>query len=33
LFRAKAGEPIDYSNHKLMYLDLSGLDFKGARFT
>jgi Pentapeptide repeats (8 copies) len=33
LFKAKAGAPIDYSNHKLMYLDLSGLDFKGARFT
>lgn len=31
LFKAKAGEPIDYSNHKLMYLDLSGLDFKGAK--
>ena len=33
LFKTKAGEPVDYSNHKLMYLDLSGLDFKGARFT
>ena len=33
LFKAKAGAPVDYSNHKLMYLDLSGLDFKGARFT
>ena len=31
LFKTKAGEPVDYSNHKLMYLDLSGLDFKGAR--
>ncbi len=31
LFKAKAGEPVDYSNHKLMYLDLAGLDFKGAK--
>jgi len=31
LFKAKPGEPVDYSNHKLMYLDLSGLDFKGAK--
>jgi hypothetical protein len=33
LFKAKVGEPVDYSYHKLMYLDLSRLDFKGARFT
>ncbi len=31
LFKAKPGEPVDYSNHKLMYLDLSGLDFTGAK--
>jgi uncharacterized protein YjbI with pentapeptide repeats len=31
LFKAKAGEPVDYSHHKLMYLDLAGLDFKGAK--
>ncbi len=31
LFKAKAGEPVDYSHHNLMYLDLAGLDFKGAK--
>src|SRR3972149_1407923 len=31
LFKAKPGEPVDYSNHNLTYLDLSGLDFKGAK--
>jgi len=31
LFKAKPGEPVDLSKHKLTYLDLSGLDFKGAR--
>jgi uncharacterized protein YjbI with pentapeptide repeats len=31
LFKAKAGEPVDYSRHDLTYLDLFGLDFKGAR--
>ena len=31
LFKAKAGEPVDYSHHKLMYLDLAGFDFKGAK--
>ncbi|KAB2942355.1 MAG: pentapeptide repeat-containing protein [Hyphomicrobium sp.] len=31
LFKAKPGEPLDYSNHDLTYLDLSGLNFKGAK--
>src|SRR4029079_7399574 len=31
LFKAKPGEPLDYSNHNLTYLDLSGLNFKGAK--
>jgi uncharacterized protein YjbI with pentapeptide repeats len=31
LFKAKAGERLDYSNHNLAYLDLAGLDFKGAK--
>jgi uncharacterized protein YjbI with pentapeptide repeats len=31
LFKAKAGEPVDYSHHNLTYLDLAGLDFKGAK--
>lgn len=31
LFKAKPGEPLDYSNHNLTYLDLAGLDFKGAK--
>jgi uncharacterized protein YjbI with pentapeptide repeats len=31
LFKAKPGEPVDLSKHNLTYLDLSGLDFKGAR--
>ncbi len=31
LFKAKPGETIDYSNHDLTYLDLSGLNFKGAK--
>ena len=31
LFKAKAGEPIDYSHHNLMYLDLADFDFKGAK--
>jgi uncharacterized protein YjbI with pentapeptide repeats len=30
LFRAGPGEPIDLSRHNLAYLDLSGLNFKGA---
>jgi uncharacterized protein YjbI with pentapeptide repeats len=30
LFKAKPGERLDYSNHDLTYLDLAGLDFKGA---
>jgi len=31
LFKAKPGEALDYSNHDLTYLDLSGLNFKGAK--
>ncbi|WP_244536171.1 pentapeptide repeat-containing protein [Hyphomicrobium sp. NDB2Meth4] len=31
LFKAKPGEAPDYSNHDLTYLDLSGLNFKGAK--
>jgi uncharacterized protein YjbI with pentapeptide repeats len=31
LFKAKPGETLDYSGHDLTYLDLSGLNFKGAR--
>lgn len=31
LFKAKPGEVLDYSNHDLTYLDLSGLNFKGAK--
>lgn len=31
LFKAKPGETLDYSNHDLTYLDLSGLNFKGAK--
>lgn len=31
LFKAKPGELLDYSNHDLTYLDLSGLNFKGAK--
>jgi uncharacterized protein YjbI with pentapeptide repeats len=31
LFKSKPGEPLDYSNHNLTYLDLSGLNFKGAK--
>jgi uncharacterized protein YjbI with pentapeptide repeats len=31
LFKARAGEPVDYSHHNLTYLDLAGLDFKGAK--
>jgi uncharacterized protein YjbI with pentapeptide repeats len=31
LFKAKLGEPVDYSHHNLTYLDLAGLDFKGAK--
>ena len=31
LFKAKPGDQIDYSNHNLTYLDLAGLDFKGAK--
>ena len=31
LFKAKPGETPDYSNHDLTYLDLSGLNFKGAK--
>src|SRR3990167_4486112 len=31
LFKAKPGDTIDYSHHDLTYLDLAGLDFKGAR--
>ena len=31
LFKAKPGEPVDLSKHNLAYLDLSGLDFKGAK--
>ncbi len=30
LFKAKPGERLDYSHHDLTYLDLAGLDFKGA---
>ena len=30
LFKAKPGERVDYSHHDLTYLDLGGLDFKGA---
>jgi uncharacterized protein YjbI with pentapeptide repeats len=30
LFQAKPGEKLDYSGRDLTYLDLSGLDFKGA---
>jgi uncharacterized protein YjbI with pentapeptide repeats len=33
LFKAKPGDTIDYSNHDLTYLDLAGLDFKGARLS
>ena len=31
LFQAKPGQTPDYSNHDLTYLDLSGLNFKGAK--
>jgi uncharacterized protein YjbI with pentapeptide repeats len=31
LFKAKPGATPDYSNHDLTYLDLSGLNFKGAK--
>jgi len=31
LHRVKPGEHVDFSNRDLTYLDLSGLDFKGAR--
>lgn len=31
LFKAKPHETLDYSNHNLTYLDLSGLNFKGAK--
>jgi len=31
LFQAAPGVPVDFSNHDLTYLDLSGLNFKGAR--
>jgi len=31
LFKAKPGERLDYSHHILTYLDLAGLDFKGAK--
>jgi uncharacterized protein YjbI with pentapeptide repeats len=31
LFKAKPGEAPDYSGHHLTYLDLSGLNFKGAK--
>ncbi len=30
LFKAKPGEPVDLTKHNLAYLDLSGLNFKGA---
>jgi uncharacterized protein YjbI with pentapeptide repeats len=30
LFKAKPGDPLDFSHHNLTYLDLSGLNFKGA---
>src|SRR5690606_2298751 len=31
LFKAEPGVPADFSNHDLTYLDLSGLNFKGAK--
>jgi len=33
LFKAKPGERLDYSHHDLTYLDLAGLDFKGAKLS
>lgn len=33
LFKAKAGEPIDLVGHSMQSLDLSDLDFKGARMS
>lgn len=32
LFKARPGDPVDLSGRALRYLDLSTLDFKGARF-
>lgn len=33
LYRATSAEPLNYSNKDLSYLDLSGIDFKGAYLT